>query len=133
MANINRLGMADELRANPNITVSKVLFGLVTNYIYNPTGAKLKVAQLSYNAGNGDSIKRLLALGVEGLKKGLKEKGLPKPLDIGSMQLNICYSTDHRFLAMQMEQYIDFFYKPTTELVIAEGDDAQLILSTIEL
>ena len=49
------------------------------------------------------------------------------------MQLNICYTEDLQFLAMQMEQFVDYLYKPTTDLVFAEGEDAQQILTAIKL
>lgn len=133
MANIKKLGMTDELLANQHISVRKSFFGLVTNYIYNPTGGKIKVVQKNYNPGNGDTIKRMLNLGIDGLKKGIKGKGLPEPIAIGNMQLNICYTQDFNFLAMQMEQFVDYLYKPTTDIVIAEGDDAQQILTAIKL
>lgn len=133
MANIKKLGMTDELLANQHISVRKSFFGLVTNYIYNPTGGKIKVVQKNYNPGNGDTIKRMLNLGIDGLKKGIKDKGLPEPIAIGNMQLNICYTQDFNFLAMQMEQFVDYLYKPTTDIVIAEGDDAQQILTAIKL
>ena len=45
MAKIKKLGMAEELLANPHISVRKSCLGLVTNYIYNPTGGKIKVVQ----------------------------------------------------------------------------------------
>lgn len=125
--------MAEELLANPHISVHKSFFGLVTNYIYNPTGGKIKVVQRIYNPGDGDAIKRMLSLGVEGLKKGVKGKGLPEAIVIGNMQLNICFSEDFQFLAMQMEQFVDYLYKPTTDLVVAEGEDAQQILTAIKL
>ena len=133
MANIKNLGMAEQLLANPNISVRKSLFGLVTNYIYNPSGCNIKVVQKNYNPGDGDAVKRMLSLGVDGLKKGLKSKGLPNPIVIGNMQLNICFTKDCQFLAMQMEQFVDYLYKPITDLVIAEGEDAQQILTAIKL
>ena len=125
--------MAEELLANPHISVRKSFFGMVTDFIYTPTGGKIKVAQMIYNPGDGDAVKRMLSLGVEGLKKGLKDKGLPKPVNIGNMHLNICYTGDYQFVAMQMEQFMDFFYKPTTDLVVAEGEDARQILTDIKL
>lgn len=125
--------MAEELLANPNISVRKSFFGLVTNYIYTPTGGKIKVVQKNYNPGDGDIIKHMLSLGVDGFKKGLKSKGLPEPIAIGNMQLNICFTKDHQFLAMQMEQFVDYLYKPTTDLVVAEGEDAQQILDAFKL
>lgn len=133
MANIKSLGMAEELLANPHISVRKSFFGLVTNYIYNPTGDKIKVVQKCYNPGDGDTIKHMLSLGIEGLKKGFRDKGMPDPIAIGNMQLNICYTEDFQFLAMQMEQFVDYMYKPTTDLVVAEGEDAQQILTAIKL
>ena len=133
MANIKRLGMAEELLANPHISVRKSFFGLITNYIYNPTGGKIKEVQKNYNPGDGDAIKHMLNLGIEGLKKGLKGKGLPAAIGIGNMQLNICFTEDFQFLAMQMEQFVDYLYKPTTGLVVAEGEDAQQILTAIKL
>ena len=133
MTNIKNLGMADELLANPNISVRKSFFGLQTNYIYNPTGGKIKVVQTNYNPGDGDAVKHLLSLGIEGLKKNLRGKGLPEPIAIGNMQLNICYTEDSQFLAIQMEQFVDYSYRPTTNLVVAEGEDAQQILTAIKL
>ena len=108
MANIKSLGMAEELLANPHISVRKSFFGLVTNYIYNPTDDKIKVVQKNYNPGDGDTIKHMLSLGIEGLKKGFRGKGMPDPIAIGNMQLNICYTEDFQFLAMQMEQFVDY-------------------------
>lgn len=133
MAKIKNLGMAEELLANPHISVRKSFFGMVTDFIYNPTGGIIKVVQKIYNPGDGDAIKRMLNLGVEGLKKGLKDKGLPHPIDIGNMHLNICYTGDFQFVAMQMETFADFIYKPMTDLVVAEGEDARQILSAIKL
>ena len=133
MAKIINLGMAEELIANPHNSVRKSFFGLVTNYIYTPTDGKIKVVQKNYNPGDGDAIKHMLILGVDGFKKGLKSKGLPEPIAIGNMQLNICFTKDHQFLAMQMEQFVDYLYKPTTDLVVAEGEDAQQILDAFKL
>lgn len=133
MANIKNLGMAEELLANPHISVRKSFFGMVTDHIYTPTGGKIKVVQKIYNPGDGDAVKRMLSLGAEGLKKELKGKGLPEPVNIGNIQLNICYSSDFQFVAMQMEKFVDFFYKPVTDLVVAEGDDARQILTAIKL
>ena len=125
--------MAEELLANPHISVRKSFFGMVTDVIYTPTGSKIKVVQKIYNPGDGEAIKRMLSLGGEGLKKALKDKGLPDSINIGNMQLNICYSGDFQFVAMQMEKFVDFFYKPVTDLVVCEGDDARQILTAIKL
>ncbi len=133
MAKIKNLGMAEELLANPHISVRKSFFGMVTDYIYTPTGGKIHVIQKIYNPGDGDAIKGMLSLGTEGLKKGLKDKGLPEAGNIGNWQLNICYTEDFQFVAMQMEKFVDFFYKPMTDLVVAEGEDARQILTSIKL
>ena len=131
MANIKKLAMASQLLANRNITVKKSLFS--TNFIYNPTGAKIKVAQKNYDPSDGEALKRMISLGADGMKKGLKSRGMPSPVGIGNMQLNICYTPDFRFLAMQMEQFVDYLYRPATDVLIVEGDDAQAILSLMKL
>ena len=133
MANIKNLGLAEALLANPHISVRKSFFGLVTNYIYNPTGGKIKVVQKNFNPGDGDAVKRMLSLGIDGLKKGVKNADFPQSVNVGNMLLNICYTDDLQFLAMQMSQFVDYRYRPTTELVIAEAEDAQQILTAIKL
>ena len=131
MANIKNMGMAETILSNGNIQVKKGFFGLTTSYTYAPTGSKMKAEQMGFDVSNGELVRKMLNGDLEYVKSELKKNGLPTTAGNANTELNIFYAEDHQFVAMQVEQYKDFTYRPVTDVIIGNGDDAKEILKSL--
>lgn len=125
MASINHLEMCDQLKALPEIEIKKICFGLFTQAVYKPSQSLIKVNQNEYSVEIGGQLERLLkgneAEIVEQRNKGKKFS----KSDMGNMRLDTCISKDRQFVGAQLMRFIDFSYKPVTDMVVYEGKTAE--------
>lgn len=128
MANINKMKMAQSVVSNQHITVKKGFFGLFTTVTYEPTGSKVNVTTLNFSPEEGPKVKTIIGLKDAELAARVEKTEKVEQDGIGHYHLDLCYSDDHEFAAMQLLQFSDFSYEPTTEPVIYEGEDAKNIL-----
>jgi len=122
--------MASVILSHEHVREKKVMFGLITRYEYSPTGSVLRLDYKACGASTGETLRNALEKGVDELKSALKSKKLDF-VDIGSMQLAVCQSADHNFVALQLESYYGFMYHPVSEVIIFENDDAREVLSLL--
>lgn len=131
MANINKMKMAQTVISNEHITVKKGFLGLSTTVTYQPTGSKVNVTALNYSPEEGPKVKTIIGLKGSELAARVEKTEKIEQDGIGHYHLDLCYSDDHEFAAMQMLQFSDFNYGPVTEPVILEGADAKNILKLL--
>ena len=123
--------MAETILRNDYIQEKKGFLSLSTTYIYVPTGSKMKAEQKGFDMNGGKQVRMMLDGDIESLKNELTRKGLPRTSNNANTLLNLFYSEDHQFVAMQLEQFKDFSYQPVTEVITATGADARQILSAL--
>lgn len=128
MTNFSHMAMAGTIAANPKIEVKKRLFGLFNRVIYKPTRSSVVARRFEYSAEEGEQLKRLLDLQGEALEQRLKVQKQMHHVDLGSVELQTCYSLDHRFAALQLMNYRNLCYEPITAVRIFEGRDAELMI-----
>ncbi len=123
--------MATTILEHRSVEVKKVMFGLITRYIYTPTNSPLRMVYKACDPFTGERLKQACDEGVVGLRRILAEKANFHFVDIGNMQLGICYSDDKCFVALQVEQYHDFVYRPVSSVVVATEKEATDLLSML--
>lgn len=128
MANIAKMEMANDLFKKDCIKVEKVFLGLMTKVIYTPTNSPIEGVCLEYDLTNGQKVKQIVESDPCKVESVIKKEGKPQPCDNGNMRLTLCFSKDHRFVALQLFQFTNFEYHPMSEIHIVEGDEAELEL-----
>lgn len=123
--------MAKTVAANPNIEVKKRLFGLFSHVVYKPTRSTVMAHRYEYTAEEGERLKGLLDAKGEVLEQKLKALEPLHHVDLGNIELQTCYSVDHRFAALQLMNYKDLCYVPVTDVHVFEGREAQLIIDLL--
>ena len=131
MANFNKLQMANALLAHEKLSIKSTLFGLKKQLVYIPTGSPLKVIRDNYHADAIDQLQRIIESDSKGLAAAVKAFRVKKQ-PIGNVELDICISDDKNFVALQLLQFGDeYAYHPITDPAFFEGEQAQLIASTL--
>ena len=110
MASINHLEMCDQLKALPEIEIKKTCFGLFTQAVYKPSQSVIKVNQNEYSVEVGGQLEKLLNGGNNTIMEQ-RNKGK--------------ISKDHQFVGAQLLRFVDFSYKPVTDMVVYEGKTAE--------
>ena len=122
MANFKNLEMAAALSQNPHIEIKKSLFG--TKALYAPSQSKLEVNTLEYAPNEGERMERLLAQPLDKIAAELQTKGKPAATPVGQYRLEAAVSQDRQFAAVQLFRFVDFGYKPASQLICCEGPEA---------
>lgn len=126
MANLKSLQMWENICNDSRITVSKSFFGLRTKAFYRPTGSELKAGAMGFSASDGMRLKQILLSLNEGQRCSL-DGFQPKPVPNGNFLVEVCYSDDDSFLAIQLFQFSRLSYEPVTDVLIFEEDDARFV------
>ena len=121
MASINHLEMCDQLKALPEIEIKKTCFGLFTQAVYKPSQSVIKVNQNEYSVEVGGQLEKLL----NGDNNTIMEQRNKGKNDMGNMRLDTCISKDRQFVGAQLLRFVDFSYKPVTDMVVYEGKTAE--------
>ena len=124
--------MAAAISKNQHISYKSSFFGLSRKAVYEPTQSTIRGDVYEYTPADGERLERLLALPTEKLEKELDEKGCPASVPIGQYRLEACTSADGQFAAVQLFRFSDFSYKPVSELLIWEGEDAKIAAKLIK-
>ena len=131
MANFNNLQMANALLAHEKLSIKSTLFGLKKQLVYIPTGSPVKVIRDNYHADAIAPLQRIIESDSKGLATAVKAFRVKKQ-PIGNVELDICISDDKNFVALQLLQFGDeYAYHPITDPAFFEGEQAQLIASTL--
>lgn len=128
MENVTKMEMANTLLKKECIKVEKAFLGLVTKVIYTPTNSPVMGVCLEYDLANGQKVKHLVEVAPEKVESIIQKEGEPKTTDNGNIRLSLCFSKDHRFAALQLSQFTNFEYHPISDIVIVEGEKAEMEL-----
>lgn len=128
MANIANMEMASAVFEKSCIKVEKKFFGLMTKVTYVPTNSPVVGVTLEYATMEGDRLNRLVVANPNNVETILQKVGRPVASSNGHWMVSICYSKDHKFVALQLSEYIGFDYNKIGEIRFAEGEDAEKLL-----
>jgi hypothetical protein len=126
MANIKSLQMWENICNDSRIGVSQSLFGLRTKAVYLPTGSELKAGTMGFSRSDGMKLQQILLSLHEGQRCSL-DGFQPKPVPNGNYMVEVCYSDDDSFLAIQLFQFSRLSYEPVTDVLVFEEDDARFV------
>ena len=126
MANIQNLQMWNDICTDVRIQISKSLFGMKTTATYKPTNSIINVSKLEYSPQDGEHLRNILSAPRATLSSIIGEYR-PKPIVNGNYVLEVCRSRDDLFVCLLLTQYQQLKYKPVTDTLFFEGEEAQTI------
>jgi len=129
MENISKMEMASALFAQIYIKTEKKFFGLMTKVTYTPTNSPVVGVCLDFSPAEGEKVKAILGAAPSEFYAVLKKEGRPVTTANGNFRLNLCYSQDHQFAALHLQQFSRFEYHSVSEIRFAAGDEAKMMLS----
>ena len=124
MENISKMEMAKALFQKDYSKTEKAFFGFITKVTYVPTNSPVVGLSLDYLLADGDKVMRLASAAPSELDALIKQNGCPQTSPNGHWRLNLCYSKDRKFVALQVLEFAGFEYKTVSEPRFIEGDDA---------
>ena len=128
MANISNMEIASAVFEKSCIKVEKSFFGLKTKVTYVPTNSPIVGETLESASAEGAKLDRLVAASPNDVESILQKTGRPETSPNGHWLVSICYSKDHKFVAMQLSEFVGFDYKAVGDVRFAEGEDAEKLL-----
>ena len=120
--------MASAVFEKSCIKVEKKFFGLMTKVTYVPTNSPIVGETFEYSVSEGDKLNQLVTAAPNEVDFILQKVGRPVESSNGHWMVSICYSKDHKFVALQLSEYIGFDYNKIGEIRFAEGEDAEKLL-----
>lgn len=128
MENISKMEMASALFNQIYIKTEKKFFGLMTKVIYKPTKSPIVGVCMDYSPSEGEKVKEILTTPASGLDAVFQKVGLPTTTTNGNFRLNLCYSQDHEFAALHLQQFSGFEYHSASEVRFTAGEEAKKLL-----
>lgn len=129
MENVSKMEMASALFNKPYIKTEKKFFGFMTDVTYTKTNSPVVGACLEFSPTEGQKVQAVFEAPLGTLDSVIQREGLPKTSDNGNFRLNLCYSKDHEFAALHLQQFSGFEYHTVGEIRFAEGDEARKLLA----
>ncbi len=129
MENISKMEMANAVFSHANIKTEKKFFGFKTNVTYTKTNSPVVGICLEFSPTEGKKVQAIVEASLESLDATIQREGQPKTSDNGNYRLNLCYSQDREFAALQLQQFSGFEYHTLGEIRFAEGDEARKLLA----
>ncbi len=129
MENISKMEMANALFNKPYIKTEKKFFGFKTNVTYTKTNSPVVGICLEFSPTEGQKVQAIVEASLESLDATIQREGRPKTSDNGNYRLNLCYSQDREFAALQLQQFSGFEYHTVGEIRFVEGDEAHKLLA----
>jgi len=123
MAKINHLDMGPTVLGLDEVTVKKGFLGMSTKLIYNPTNSVIRIKENEYSAEDGKKLADILSTAPENVETAIAKFPV-STIGMGNVKLQACISEDHQFAAVQLLQFKDFGYQPSTEVHIYKGKAA---------
>lgn len=126
MSNFNSLGMAKTISENPDIETRKSWFS--TKVYYTPSQSRVKAFKTACAIDTGESLKLLLnSKDYDSMSRMVTSMGRFEEKANGNYLLQGCISEDHKFVALQLYQFIGFAYEPVSDIRIFTGEDAYMV------
>ena len=129
MENISKMEMANALFNKPYIKTEKKFFGFKTNVTYTKTNSPVVGICLEFSPTEGQKVQAIVEASLESLDATIQREGRPKTSDNGNYRLNLCYSQDREFAALQLQQFSEFEYHNVGGIRFVEGDEAHKLLA----
>ena len=129
MAKIKNLHMADAVISNNDIQVTSTFFGLGEKATYLPTGSRITARVYDYTASDGERMASLLSKGIDEIAQFVKNGNIVANVPIGNVRAETCVTADNQFLMVQLLRFIDFDYRPMTDVQVFVGSDAEVVAS----
>ena len=129
MENISKMEMANALFNKPYIKTEKKFFGFKTNVTYTKTNSPVVGICLEFSPTEGQKVQAIVEASLESLDATIQREGRPKTSDNGNYRLNLCYSQDREFAALQLQQFSGFEYHNVGEIRFTEGEEAHKLLA----
>lgn len=124
--------MAKAITDNKNIEIVKSFLGLSNKLVYKPTNSKVKVHINCYSSEVEHSVVALLNTPANALVEAAKRLGPKiKATDIAACRLEACVSADKQFAAYQLFRYVNLGFQPITDMVVFEGEAAQIVTNIL--
>lgn len=126
MANIKSLRMWKDICADTRIYVSKSWLGFKTLAKCASTGSVIDAKKIELSQQEGDSLCRVLHSSTETLLKAVENLHLNETPN-GNYILEACVSRDGTYVALLLLQYKQLDYESVTDVLVYEGESAQII------
>lgn len=121
--------MADAVIGNNDIQITSTFFGLGEKATYLPTGSRINVRVYDYTSSDGERMASLLSKSIDEIAQIVKNGNLVSNVPIGNVRAETCVSADHKFLMVQLLRFIDFDYRPMSDVQVFVGPDAEVAAS----
>ena len=121
--------MADAVIGNNDIQITSTFFGLSEKAIYLPTGSRINVRVYDYTSSDGERMASLLSKSIDEIAQIVKNGNLVGNVPIGNVRAETCVSADHKFLMVQLLRFVDFDYRPMSDVQVFVGPDAEVAAS----
>lgn len=129
MENISKMEMAGDLFKQIYIKTEKKFFGFMTKVTYAPTNSPVVGISLEYSPAEGQKIKTILDTPPNKIDEVLPQNGRLQTSPNGNYRLELCYSKDHEFAALHLQQFVGFEYRTVCQIRFAAGNDAKNLLN----
>ena len=129
MAKIKNLHMADAVISNNDIQVTSTFFGLGEKATYLPTDSRITARVYDYTASDGERMASLLSKSIDEIAQFVKNGNIVATVPIGNVRAETCVTADNQFLMVQLLRFIDFDYRPMTDVQVFVGSDAEVVAS----
>lgn len=121
--------MADAVIGNNDIQITSTFFGLGEKATYLPTGSRINARVYDYTSSDGERMASLLSKSIDEIAQIVKNGNLVANVPIGNIRAETCVSADHKFLMVQLLRFIDFDYRPMSDVQVFVGPDAEVAAS----
>ena len=126
--------MGEAVASHPNISVKTSWFGLKKDFVYTPTGNKLKGYEMSIKSDGCRIANNLITAKTEHdldtmIEK--KERLIDNPN--GNERMDIVLSADRQFVALQLFRYENYLFVEVGEPKFFEGEDAMKVTKILDV
>lgn len=130
MAKISNLEMWPELQADSRVSVKSSFFGMCERAVLVSNGQALKVVKRDYQPESASKLEHLLSQPDDKLASAAAATTI-NATPVGNIRLDVCFTADHEFAAVQMLRFGDYQYRAVTRPRVLEGAAARAFMDFI--
>ena len=123
--------MTEGLLASGKIKEHRSFFGLFSSFTYSETGGKLQCAQPEYGQQSGPALKMIASAKAGTVAETMARAGKLHTQPNGSFRLDVVYSAERDFVAVQLFHYADYHFTAASVVNVFEGEEASLLVSAL--
>lgn len=131
MSRFNSVEMAKTVSQHSHVAMNHTFFGIITTARYTETGSLIDSFENFYAKIEGEELRGFLSLSDDQIQNRKCWNRIAYNKEYGNYRLDLCLSRDHKFVAMQLYQFIAFMYRPVTDVRCFEGETAEHVLKLI--